>query len=312
VHDLAKVGDTDIDAFNRTLDQVAYHGHLALLLDAHRTAWPQIKQSEEIVPWGIDEFAGKSMNAEMFAWLEQHPLASADDLDDPQLLERLLFFGEGEINSDVMRSLIGRASGREKTVWSMDDFKLETPRGVKRRRDEDDDEPADPAGRRHLWDLSTEFLGYAHRQAGISWTRAELGRDHLISYIFDRHAGRLQESAIEGMSRALSNKPRPKPKGVVNVLCPDARSLDTYLARLLSPMGPQPAAAAALLMVLPAWLRFLESHHLIDAALRHSTLLLLAPLSDTLARVLEEWGEDTVAQGVGQWRTQAGLDNPQH
>ena len=307
VHELAELGESDIDVLNRNLSLLAYRGHLDLLLDARRTAWPKVRESKEVLFWGIDEFAERGICAELFAWLEGHPDADELDVEDPQLLARLLFYSDTD--HEVMGDDIARMSGRKTNSWSLADFSLDPPGGtVRRRRDDDDDEDEDPSGREHLEKLTCEFLGYARREAGISWTQAELGRGHLVHYILDRHAGRLEESIMAGMMRGMEGKTRRRPKPAENVLCPDERSLDCYVALVLDPLGPAPADAAALLMLVPIWLRFLESRGLIDNARRTSVLQSMTGLADTLAELFEQWNEDPLlAADLRRWREVAGV-----
>ncbi len=108
VHELAEVGESDIDRFNRTLSQLAYHGRPYLLLDARRTAWPKVRDSRNVVVWGIDEFAGRGIYTELFEWLEGHPYADERDVEDTQLRERILFY------SGVDREDLGDAIARRK------------------------------------------------------------------------------------------------------------------------------------------------------------------------------------------------------
>jgi len=43
----------EIDLWNRVETQLAYHGQLSVLVEAMRLAWPQVRRSGAIVPWGI-------------------------------------------------------------------------------------------------------------------------------------------------------------------------------------------------------------------------------------------------------------------
>ena len=61
--ELAARAGRDIDIFNRTLDVLGYHGQLDVLVEALRIAWPLVKSSDNIVPWGISEFAEKGVRS---------------------------------------------------------------------------------------------------------------------------------------------------------------------------------------------------------------------------------------------------------
>jgi hypothetical protein len=56
---LAGCAGEDIDVVNRSLSELAYHGHLPVLVEACRIAWPFVKSSKNVVPWGVSNFAEK-------------------------------------------------------------------------------------------------------------------------------------------------------------------------------------------------------------------------------------------------------------
>jgi hypothetical protein len=60
----------DIDTVRRSLDGLAYHGELSALVEAMRAGWPGVKPSANILPWGIDEWAAKGVDYEVFDYLE--------------------------------------------------------------------------------------------------------------------------------------------------------------------------------------------------------------------------------------------------
>ena len=77
--ELAARAGRDIDTFNRAREVLAYHGQLDVLVEALRIAWPLVKSSDNVVPWGISEFAEKGVNHEIFDYLEH--TASPDPAD---------------------------------------------------------------------------------------------------------------------------------------------------------------------------------------------------------------------------------------
>ena len=72
--ELAARAGRDIDTFNRTSDVLAYHGELDVLVESLRIAWPLVKSSDNVVPWGISRFANDGVNHEIFNYLEHKPL----------------------------------------------------------------------------------------------------------------------------------------------------------------------------------------------------------------------------------------------
>ena len=131
--ELAGRAGKDIDLFNRMLDALAYHGQLARLVEMMRIAWPEVNSSDNVVPWGVSEFADRATRYETFAYLEQAP---APQGDDPALIERINFYIEEPI-IEYLRRDVTHLSGRSGRAWMLKDFEMRPPR--KSRRDRDDD-----------------------------------------------------------------------------------------------------------------------------------------------------------------------------
>jgi hypothetical protein len=203
----------------------------------------------------------------------------------------------------------------------MRDFEFAAPRRRSRHDwDEEDEEDAvdnaagQTTGNQSFHDLSIEFLGYLHRVEGVPYTRGELGRRELVKFVLERHAGELeyQESMLESLQRDLTRqrgrRPPPKPKfqQYAHQLVPDHERLDRFLGGLLQLLNQLYYHAAAVFELLPAWLRFLESRHLIDAALRVQTLRDLESLLEPLCQVGSNFADDpTLHQALLRWREDA-------
>ena len=116
--DLAARAEVDIDTFNRTVDALAYHGQLGVLVEAFRIAWPDVKSSSNIVPWGVSSFMNTGADYEVFYYLENN---SSPDPRDPILLDRMKFFVKdprGEYLSEFISDLAGKKrekSGKQTT-----------------------------------------------------------------------------------------------------------------------------------------------------------------------------------------------------
>src|SRR5262249_50262617 len=116
--ELAGLAGRDIDMFDRTVDALAYHGQLSVLVEAFRIAWPGVKRSKKIVPWGVSEFMNLATDYEIFDYLEH---TTSPDPADPVLLDRVNFFVEDPregYSAEMISDLTG-TSGRE---WRADDF----------------------------------------------------------------------------------------------------------------------------------------------------------------------------------------------
>jgi hypothetical protein len=110
--DLAARAGRNIDTFSRAREALEYHGQLDVLVEALRIAWPLVKSSGNVVPWGISEFADRAANHEIYDYLEH--TASADPAD-AVLLDRVQFFVENP-RGDYLQEFIGDLT--ESPGWS--------------------------------------------------------------------------------------------------------------------------------------------------------------------------------------------------
>jgi hypothetical protein len=304
VREMAPTAGEEIDVFNWTLDRLAYHGQLPVLVEAMRLGWPRVRNSAGIVPWGIDEFARRAVNYEVFSYVESHP---APDAQDPDLLHRLGTYSR--INPAYFPQYLARLTGQTEGRWTLSDFEFEHRRHQRRdvwdEEDEADEPPPDP-GRQNLYDLTVEFLGYLRRHEGVPYTKGELARAQIYEYILDRHEGELEprESLFESMMpRHRDKRKKPKPRRPDHVLCPDRATLDRHLARRLDFINPQQYKVVATFELVPAWLRFLESRQLIDAEQRGKTLQHLRGLDAELLKIWKQEVSDPALQReLERWR----------
>ncbi len=295
--ELAARAGRDIDMFNRSKEVLAYHGQLDVLVDALRVAWPLVKASDNIVPWGISEFAERGVSHEVYNYIEH---TDSPDPADPALLDRVRFFITEPRENDLPRFL-GDLTGTSEQEWQADDFSLRPPR--KRGRGGWDDEPEEESspdpGAANLSRLINTFVGYLRREDGVPFPRGEMVRHELFSYFMKRHAGALDPglSMLEQIQNPRA-KP-PKPPRPIHPLCPERVTLDTHLAGLMGLMSGRYHRAAALFQAMPAWLRFLESRRLIDADTRRKCTAQLVPLHETLLRIWKQDKDDPLLYQQG-------------
>jgi hypothetical protein len=289
--DLAAHAGRDIDIVNRSLDALAYHGKLAVLVEAMRVAWPEVKESDNVVPWGVTEFAEKGADYEIYNYLEH---AASPDPADAALLGRVKFFAE-DLRPEYLPQRIGDLTGQATPAWAVEDFALKPPQKDTRddwdEDEEEEEEPPDP-GALNLSRLIAQFVGYLRREEGVPFPRGELVSDELYRYFVRRHEGDLdpRPSMLErAMNPKMKLPPPPKPG---HPLCPERVTLEVCLAGLIGFFTPQHHLAAALFEVMPAWLRFLESRRLIDPDRRVKTVEELGPLRDSVLRMWEKYAED--------------------
>ncbi len=310
----ALLAGRDIDLFNRTEEMSAYHGQLQALVDSMRIAWPHVESSDNIVPWGVDDFRIRAMFYEILNFAERTPGTVGPDAG---LLEQLRFYGETD-EKEIAANLANLAGGTGRQ-WTMNDFKLPPPRNG---MDEEDEEDAIEEGDSHsdgelnLYHLTLEFLGYLGRVEGVPCAKGELGRRELYRFLVERHNGGLEYrgSLLESVERDMGRKkkrrrkPKRKYRRYEHLLVPDPERLEHYLARQLEMMNQLYHRTAALFELIPAWLRFLEIKRLIDAETRTRTIGSMAYLADMLCEVFDTYRDDPApGRALHLWRDEAGV-----
>ena len=287
--ELAATAGRDIDIFNRAAPQLAYHGQLSALVEAMRIAWPFVKTSGNVVPWGIAEFAEKGVRYEILDYLEH---TSNPDPTDASLLERIHFLIE-KPNEQFLREVMTDLTGNSGREWKVEDFALKPRR--KRSRgawdddaDEDEEREAPDPGAANLSRLIAEFVGYLRREEGVPFSRGDMVSQELYRYFIRRFNGDLDPRPSMMESMLQPTRKLPKPPKPAHPLCPERLTLDAYLGEKLGFMNELYHTAAALFQAMPAWLRFLKSRGLIDAATREKVTAELIPLQATLLRLWEK------------------------
>jgi hypothetical protein len=301
--ELATRAGDDIDIFNRTVEALAYHGQLSVLVEAFRIAWPGVKSSKKIVPWGVSEFMNTGADYEIFDYLEK---TRSPDSTDSLLLERIKFFVE-EPREQFVRELISDLAGKSGREWQVDDFALRTRKKARKAWDDDEaDRTAPQSGANNLWRLINEFVGYMRREEGVPFPRGQLVRNHLYDYFVERHAGKLNPRPSMLDQALRPNLKLAKPPRPAHLLCPERVTLDIFLGGMMSIFDALFHRAAAVFQAMPPWLRFLESRRLIDDDLRRKIANELLPLHATLSQVWRRYREDPALDQQGQaWAADA-------
>jgi hypothetical protein len=284
--ELAARAGRNIDIFNHAGYRLAYHGQLPVLVEALRIAWPLVKTSDDVVPWGISEFAEKGLNHEIFDYLE-HTISP--DTADPALLDRIHFFVD-EPGETYLREFIGDLTGNSEREWHENDFAITQRR--KRGRDDWGDEKHERRtphpGAINLSRLISEYVGYLRREEGVPFPRGELVRQELYRYFMRRHEGDLDPRPSMLEQAMHPNRKLPKPPRPAHPLCPERVTLEIHLVGMMGMMSGLYHSAAALFQAMPAWLRFLASRRLIDAGTREKVIAELLPLHASLLRLWEQ------------------------
>lgn len=301
--DLAGQAGRDIDAVNRVLETLAYHGRQSLLLEIRRAAWPDVASSADILPHGIAEFANQGADMEIYDYVERTP---ACDPADAALLDRIKFFVP-EPRLEYIAELISDLTDESAPAWTVEDLAM---RPRQKRRHEWDETTRKKTRCRirglKLSRLINQFVGYLRRAEGIPFARGDLVRRELYHYFIRRHEGelnprpRMLEAALEP-NKKLPPAPRPG-----HPPCPGRVTFEVHLTRLLGFFNNLRHTAAALFETVPAWLRFLQSRRLIDVERRLKTIEDIRPLHSQLLRLWEDQLDDPSLHRAAQaWPTDA-------
>src|SRR5262249_845414 len=134
----------------------------------------------------------------------------------------------------------------------------------------------------------------------VPFPRGELIRQWLYRYFLRRNDGDL-DPRPSMLEQALHPKLKlPKPPPPPPPLFPQRVTPDVHPRGMMSLMKSPYPPPAALFQAMPAWLRFLESRRLIDAATSRKVVAELLPLHDTLLQAWEQYTDDPHLYRQGQ------------
>ena len=274
MNELAQLAGDQIETLERVVEQMAYYGQLAVLLEALRISWPDLKRSREILPAAIHERATEAVQFGIFAYLEQNGFPAAGT---PELFERLRFYHQ--VEEAKLNRIIALLSGQAGREWQRDDFIFKPRRRTKRNSDEVSLAIPETV-KQNLFELSVEFQGWLRREQNLPLTKGELARSEIVGYLLKRLGGKLEPR--RSMLESAFNRPKPKinspefylgqEASALHWLCPDRGTFERHLISLLHFLNTQYYRLAATFELMPQWLRFLESRRLIDAAKQAQTL----------------------------------------
>jgi hypothetical protein len=285
--EMAEHAASNVDLFHATLEELAYHGQLLVLLPVMRKAWPIIREAKDIFAWALDEYAQVAGDYEIFAALEANPETSGAEED---LQERMRFFIE-DLRPDKLVEFVDILAGRRPTSGVLADYQWQP---VRRRRGrggrEDEEEEVPDEAREHLSNLTLEFLGWLRRERQVPYTKGALGREGIAEYLLARGMGELQE----GKARLA----RPE-----HPLCPDRATLDRFLVRFFGFLSLHRPKSVATLELTPTWLLFLELHGLLSGEQRRRAVEGMRPLAGVLQKALSEGhqADPALGQALTSW-----------
>jgi hypothetical protein len=265
----------EIDRFlNVMADQLMYHNQMRLLKEAMAQMWPAISSSDEIMPWGVGEFASQLLLVILLDYLET---AESPRADDPELREATAAYGE--YDAEWVEKAIEHLRAASPVSWQPADF----------------DETVDA----EQWSLNLQgllfdFMADQHRHAALPYSR---------SYILTQELGSFLEQQLTAPSspagRRQSRKRRSKRKRRRAVspvqsssLVPRRTQLDRFLAGHLQFLGARPYRVGCVTELLPAYLHFLARVGAIHPTEIDAGLQELHPLAAHVIRALESHRAD--------------------
>lgn len=291
-NELAARAGAKIDEFNRVVEKLAYHGDLSSLVSGYRIALPEIKTSSHIVPWGVDEAINNAINYETFLLLEQQPHLQPDAAALPDPIR-------DKLNLERFTEYVDYLSGRQLPRWTLADC-VPPPISHEEKswweeEDEEEEEPAVAPEYHNLHLLTVAFIHDWHTAERTPYTKAELARSHIYSYLMERHRGDLAPVDDPPFSRRPVKRKRKKQRDQPadsHSLCPDRQTLDRYMALLIGFLSGRYHAAGALMEAVPAWLRFLQKYELIDGDQAGEALASLKKLAADWKNAVETATDD--------------------
>lgn len=255
---IAETAGEDYPTFYAILNALGYHNELAVINEMMRLVWPHVETEPTFSRPAVEAYAARATDHLIYAYLER---GREPEADDKSLLQKLeVYF---EVDPTRLEPYLRLLSGEVGRPWSMRDF-----------------EPLEMAA---LSGLMVEFIGYAHR-GGVPYARAHLVREQLPRYLLDRRAGNLQPKP--DIAAALRQEQRPFPQAPpepLHPLAPDRPSLEVFLQRMLQTVNPQMYTAAAMLLLIPDWLDFLQVRELLPLDIAQCSVEFLPELRRELA-----------------------------
>ena len=352
INDLGRLPGLDIEQWNRVESRLAYYGHLTTMLDAMRLGWPDVSASTEVEPWGIDEFSYRAVQYEILNYILQTPLPDGYDPYLHEKIQHFYGIDYFKDNiAEEIEILTGRLN-RQWTLTDFnlpiledeedeEDEDWENSNGWKGEvldagdhfvalddnGDDDDDDDEDeeedqeeeweyqspPPAESNLRDLTYQFVWYAHKLEGVSYSKVEMARVDLRSFILERHEGNFdyREHIYDEMigNDGVNSRPQKKYQPYKNLLVPDRERFEKYMVNMFQIWSPQPYRAAALMELVPVWLRFLQSQGLIDGEFRKQTVQELKPLADDLLKIYRRgYHDDNLCDAMERWKWDAGKE----
>jgi hypothetical protein len=273
------------------VDQFMYHNQIRPLKQAMETMWPAISKSEDIMPWGIDEFASRLLLVILLDYLQT---AESPRANDPKLREATAVYGE--FDAEWVEQAFEHLTASSPAIWQPSDF----------------DETVDAEQWAfNLRGLLFDFMVDQRHYAALPFSK---------SYILFEELGTFLEQQLVAPSSPASRRQRRKrrskgkrrrqasPAPFPSVM-PRRTQLDRFLAGHVQFLSVRPYRVGCVTELLPAYLHFLARVGAIHPTEMDDGLKELRPIATEatsgleslradchLVRAVDEaWSEETLA-----------------
>ncbi len=275
---IGKNVQTETAVFQQTSDMLAYHNRLPDLIHLLQTARATLQTSSQSSEWQQQSVVALLTDSLIFQHLSSLPAEASAKAPD-SLRQSLQAFTP--IDAEGLDRYLAHLCGYTQYQWQLAHLADHPPQNMAA--------------------LMIEFSAYARREAGVPHSRSNLLRHLLPSYFVERRTGQLTPRQDIG-DLMRRGRPIPRPPSDFHPLAPDSDTMQRFLGKLLNYDPVRPYAAAALFILLPVWLAFLQARHLLTASEGKATLDELASLRPDLLAYFEEFeGDEGLVTAVSQW-----------
>ena len=268
-----------LDIYYRIISMLAYHGKLEILYQGMRQARPFVAAGDDLVPWAYDEFTEKLADLDLIYLAAHHPDMT---VDDPTLQQH---FAEYELTliPEIISHHLDYRSGRRTITLTLSDFALTK------------DKTKEIRSHQSYGYLLAAFSHYATHKEGYALTKVWMFDEQWSQYLAQRRDGELGKSG-SGNGRRSKKRRRQRKHKQQHPLCPDAQTLDQFIAQLMGFISFQYYEACALFELIPAWLRFLFKYNLLDEETEQETITSLSYIKGHLIEIANKQLSDLAVQ----------------
>ena len=266
---LAQRADSNIDLTIATMDKLAYHNQLSILMQMNAVIFPLVIESKTILDFTRDEIGLRASNYIIFNYLDSSPDPVADN---PVLQTQLNQYTP--IDPEGLVVYMANLNDKPLEQLTAAHFIFTpAPQGEASRI------PHDLI--HNISELSAQFLGYLRRVEDVAYTKGHLVNSVLAQYLLEQVT-----TAVADWDETNNADPITAP------LLPDRASVESLLGSYLTVFNANPHKAAAIFELLPAWIRFLAGLGLVTDGEAKTAVSDLHGLDDTMQTLWTSYPSD--------------------